>query len=670
MLKHQFQLLLLVTAYIALTVAPSLHISAQEPSRSDSKSAAILASLPSEWLAAWQDPSVEHRPLQIVHGIPAPRSTRDGMEYYRNLGLGGLVCNVDFRDYMESEAHWETLIRGVKSCADLGMIVWLYDEEGYPSGAAGGLVLQENPDFEAMELAYAPHQDDPFIVRPAYEFTHASNNFHAARRYANLIDDRAVACFVSKTHQAYWKRLKPYFGNTIQAAFTDEPSLIAVNIGPLPEDVRQRVRVIDPVDESASPLPRVPWSYDLAERYEQKYGESLLPKRRSLFSGQSAEDRHVRRQFWALIADLISDRFFGSLQRWCHQHKIASSGHSLWEEQILHHVPLEGNGLKCLARMDIPGLDLLNSDPLAVNYSGWLTAGLPASAAMLEGHRRVMTEVSDFSQKLGGQGPVSVEQMQAVAGWQAAWGVTDFNLYYSPTDRPAESHRAYCDYVGRVNSILAQAERQADVLLYYPIYDLWAEYLPVAEKLTVASQSARAQKLVSSFSKLGQQLQRQQVSFTLVDHEYLAQAKTNKAGALTIGSRDYHAILFPADVELPAAAEKVVSTFANKGGIVWRDNAGEFSRDAILHDSPQRATGLEPATQQIALGRFQRAGHAMLLVVNVSTKQYEGKIRTDRHGWWACLDPADGSQRSLKTSDGYLPLSLAANQSVILITQE
>ncbi len=44
-------------------------------------------------------------------------------------------------------------------------------------------------------MAFDKSRPDPFLVRPAYEHTHASNNFHAARRYINLIDDRAVRCY-------------------------------------------------------------------------------------------------------------------------------------------------------------------------------------------------------------------------------------------------------------------------------------------------------------------------------------------------------------------------------------------------------------------------------------------------------------------------------------------
>lgn len=107
-------------------------------------------SLPPSWQARWERPSAPERPLKIVHRIPSGRATPEGMRYYERLGLGGLVTNMPFgRDYLRSEKHWRTLAEAVEACRKLGLIVWLYDEEGYPSGEAGGLVLAEDPSFEA-----------------------------------------------------------------------------------------------------------------------------------------------------------------------------------------------------------------------------------------------------------------------------------------------------------------------------------------------------------------------------------------------------------------------------------------------------------------------------------------------------------------------------------------
>lgn len=666
-----------------------------KPSADPPARAAPEASLPRPWLDAWQAPPLCDRPLQIVHGIrldgrwppgisgmgvmnlrtPGVRGkSREAiaeavMATLRERGLGGIVCNVAFDQYLRCEEHWQTLQAGVEACRRLGMVVWIYDEEGYPSGAAGGLVLANHPQYEAQALAYDPSQAEPFVLRPSYEHTHASNNYHAARRYINLLDDRAVAEFIRLTHEAYRQRLGQYFGSTIQATFTDEPSLLAVNLGQLPEAVRRKVRVVDPPDPKIRPLPSVPWSYDLAEQYRGRYGEDLLPHRKSLFVGDSAEDRRVRRQFWALVADLVADRYFGALQRWCQKHGLASSGHTLWEEAVMHHPALEGNALKVLGLMDIPGLDMLSSDPTAVMHSGWLTAGLPSSAALLHGRRRVMTEVSDFSQKMGGAGPASLEAMQATAGWQAAWGVTDFTLYYGLEDRPAEASRAYGLFVGRLNAILKPARWEPEVLLYYPVYDLWAEYRPVAEPLTLASQSPRAQRLVQSFNRLGQTLQRHQVPFALVDHEQLARATVAPDGRLELAGRRFKAILLPDDAELPTPAADTLAGFEKRGGTLLRDGADKraLSAQEMLHTLQPRYR-LSPPHQAIALGQYSRDGRAVLILVNVGSSAYRGTLIGPAPGTWVTLDPASGKiAQAQATPAAGLPLELAPAATVLLV---
>ena len=556
-----------------------------------------------------------------MHGIPAARASVEGMQYYRDRGLGGIVCNVAFDQYLQSEANWKTLEQGIAACRQLGLVVWLYDEEGYPSGAAGGLVLAKDAQYEAAEMAYDAARDEPFVLRRAYEYTHAANNYHAARRYANLIDDRAARCFVELTHEAYRRRLEPFFGDTIQAMFTDEPSLIAVNLGQIPEPARSRVRVADPLDPNVPSLPSVPWCYDLPDRYRERYGQDLMPQRRSLFVGDTDADRQVRRQFWQLIAELTADRYFGAIQKWCHANRVASSGHTLHEESILHHVPLEGNALKALTRMDIPGLDMLSSDPAAVIHSGWLTAALPSSAAQLNGSRRVMTEISDFSQKMSGGGPASLPDMQAAAAWQAAWGVTEFTLYYGTEDRPAETYRAYGDYVGRLNAILKPARFDRRVLLYYPIYDLWAEYLPMAEPLRLESQSPRARQIVASFMQLGRTLQRSQIPFALTDHEHLAKAQIDGEAACGSGPVNSNPWSFRKASNCRRTSAAVVARFQQSGGFVLRDEAAAPSRSKEgLIEALKPAFRISPASDTIALGCFVRDGRSVLLLVNVGIR--------------------------------------------------
>ncbi len=619
--------------------------------------------MPAEWRSAWNDPPADCRPLQIVHALPLSQANPEAMRKLKDLGLGGIVCNVSFDRYLRHEPHWRTLIDAVRACEQTGLIVWIYDEHGYPSGAAGGLVLENHPRLEALALAHDPAGPEPFVIRPSYEHTHASNNFHAARRYPNLLDGRATRRFIELTHAACLNCLHPFFGTTIRAFFTDEPSMMAVNIGPLPDNVRKNVPVADPLDPNLKPLASVPWARDMAELYKSRFGEDLAAVRKSLFEGAGEADRRVRRSFWSLVSDLLAERYYGQIQQWCAANGVASSGHILWEEMPLHSVPLEGNPLQMLMRMDIPGLDMLTSNPEAAIHTGWLTATLPASAAIFNGGRKVMTEVSDFSEQMAGKGHVSLDEMRAAAAWQAAFGVTEFNLYYNRAARKPRDYRAYCDYVGRLNAVLRNAALQTNVLLYYPVWDLWAEYIPVAEKLTLASQSKRANRIVNSFMSLGRQMTRRRISFALADHNLLANAQMRHR-LLWVKGRAFDTIVLPAAVELPERVAKVAEQLKSHGGTVIQAGPQTPDFDAI---SPAAGT-LSPPSDRIVIGRFTRDGREILLVVNVGAQSYSGKISIQNPESWLAADPATARITKAESDQtGQVPLSLTTLASILLI---
>jgi hypothetical protein len=629
--------------------------------------------LPEAWRAAWQDPPAELRPLPILHGVPPDHATPEALGALKKAGIGGIVCNVAFQDYLKSEANWTTLVRAVESCRQLGLVVWIYDEDGYPSGAAGGRVLEKDRAFEAQVLAFDRNRPDPFFLRPAYEFTHASNNYYASRRCPNLLDAAAMKCFVELTHGEYRRRLGDHLGMTVKAFFTDEPSLMAVHLGSLPEKVRKSVRVADPPDEKAVILPTVPWCADLPELYRKRHGEDLMAVRRGLFEGTSEADRAVRRRFWGLVAELVAERYFGQIQDWCRANKVASSGHTLWEENVLHHVPLYGNLLRSLLRMDIPGLDLLTSDPMAAMGDGWITAGLPASAAVFSGGRRVMTEVSDFSQTMAGKGPASLEMMQAAAAWQAALGVTEFTSYYSTMGRilkeapppGAEVTPPYCRYVGRLNAILREARPEPEVLLYYPIHDLWEEYLPVADRLALENQSPRARQIVKSFLGAGRKLTAAQVSLAVTDHGLLEKAEV-RDGAAWLAGRRFGALVLPAGAELPGPAAELARKLREGGGIVMREGDPERPLDPARLAAASPVGHLDPACGTVIVGRFRREGRRVLAVVNVGTQPYTGRLRVEGESWRAA-DPATGRVEERKVSEGRLELSLPARAAVLLV---
>lgn len=350
------------------------------------------------------------RLVTLMHPDRPTRRTASPTQLVRWLagaGYGGIVTNVAFVDYLRDEESWAYLREGLATARELGMVAWLYDEKGYPSGSAGGLVLEGHPELQAAGLGYhyrdgtgpgelslevpsgelvyavavplADGQPDPtrghevvapdapgrplhhrigggswrlmaFVFQPLFEGTHGTSNFSERRPCINILDPRATAQFVEVTHEAYAARLGEFFGTPVTAFFTDEPSL-------------QTGWVCD----EGMPFSAVPWTESIARDFEARYGYSLLPRLPALFDDAGPETGRIRAEFYALVAEQCAAAYFGTLQEWCRAHGVASTGHLLWEEFLLWHVAFEGSALAALRRFDIPGLDRLSSDPVLLD---------------------------------------------------------------------------------------------------------------------------------------------------------------------------------------------------------------------------------------------------------------------------------------------------------------
>lgn len=104
---------------------------------------------------------VTHLPLKIVHGFPRQpgasyeqtyTSIVEYLKMLQNKGFGGVVANVSFENYLQDPAEWNLFSDIADACEEMGLRLWIYDENGYPSGGAGGVTLAANPEFEATAV--------------------------------------------------------------------------------------------------------------------------------------------------------------------------------------------------------------------------------------------------------------------------------------------------------------------------------------------------------------------------------------------------------------------------------------------------------------------------------------------------------------------------------------
>ncbi|KAG7406400.1 hypothetical protein Forpe1208_v014351 [Fusarium oxysporum f. sp. rapae] len=72
-----------------------------------------------------------------------------GFHIYSRVGLDTPYIYAEFIDYVKA------LVGAAKA---KGLLACLYDEDKWPSGAAGGLVVADNPEYKAVHLLYTKQQ--------------------------------------------------------------------------------------------------------------------------------------------------------------------------------------------------------------------------------------------------------------------------------------------------------------------------------------------------------------------------------------------------------------------------------------------------------------------------------------------------------------------------------
>ena len=560
-------------------------------------------------IVSWEDrfalPPADTRILKIIHNWPDQPGAQDLIiSRVATQGFGGVVCNVSFDQYLESEAKWQAFTRAVKAAKQAGDALWLYDERGYPSGNAGGITLRGHPEWEARGLlaATAESEGGPVVLAlppgrlvlaaafpasggnidlaksvnlgkyirdgrldweaPAgrwrvlaltedrlYEGTHAEGNLHAKMPYLNLLMPEPTARFVDVTYGGYAKHLGNDLGRYFMATFTDEPSLMSLFLKPMPY----------------RPLP---WAENLPREFRKRRGYALeasnLP---ALVLDAGSAGARIRYDFWLTVGELVSENFFGQIQTRCRQLGVPSGGHLLLEESIAGHVGLYGDFFRCIRRLDAPSIDCLTSLPWEVP---WFSARLLSSAAELEGRPLVMSETSDHSQRYRPAGDsrpkrtVTEPEIRGTCNRLNVAGVNCITSYYSFQDLSDEQLRRLNEWVGRCCTALRGGYQVADIAMLYPAESLWAKFIPSRHWTREASAAARIEGL---YGAAGESLFNSRRDFTLVDSRALTEAKV-ESGVLVHGRLRWRVLVLPGADTLPIAAWENLARFVRQGGLV------------------------------------------------------------------------------------------------------
>lgn len=507
---------------------------------------------------------------------------------------GVYECVVHARKGLEVEYLSDTWFNRVgvvlEHAEKIGMKIWLYDENNWPSGFANGKVIEYDSDLcgkcISREKIY-PQIGVPIKVEEIrgtkvigviasfkneefYDITEQRNEWYSETLrwevfvfrqrdisyapaysvipYIDVLNRRAVDKFIELTHVEYKKRFSNYFGTTLKGFFTDEPGLYQNYIS------------------QAKNLDTIPWTPEYRSFFMKKKGYDILLYLGALWEDMGDLSLKTRVDFYEIIAEMYMENYFKPLYQFCEENQLQSIGHVPQEESFKTVVEQSAHFFQTMRYLHVPGIDLIDRTRYRV------TEKLGSSASHLFDRERC------FSESYGCFGwELTLEEMKSWADWQMVQGVNMLipHAFFSSIEGirvmecpPSEFYqnpywkhfKIFADYISRVCFATTQGKPSAPALVYYPITSAWEGYEPSNHK--------KIYGLDDSFIDLSISLLQNQVDFDYVDDFGIIERATFNNSKIIINDSIYKVVIVPQILNMPVETLKFFSRFIENGGIL------------------------------------------------------------------------------------------------------
>ena len=471
-------------------------------------------------------------------------------------GLGGFVFHA--RTGLETEYlsdEWFEMVEAALATAKkLGMLVWIYDENGWPSGFVGGKLLKKESNRAAF-LTYKildEYDENAFAV---YEYTQEGGarwlkekekiqggyytvyiNYSDA--YTDILNPEVTDQFIEETYEKYHQRFASLFGKELVGFFTDEP---------------QYYRYETPISAVTE------------EEFLKEYGYDVREGLLYLFM-QNEKGYSFRVQYYNLMNRLYCENFYKRLMDWCESKGCLLTGHTVEETFLSTQMWGSADAATSYLYEHIPAIDNLEK-----SLTAEISAKLVGSVAAQTGKKIVCTEtfgISGYS--------VTPKQLKLIADKQYVYGVNTMiqHLYnYSlagqgKTDCPpsfgrmmpwVSGYSQFNSYFEKLGYMIANSEEHAPVAVVVPMESLYLDY--------IRSDETEAQNNVDTpFWETLTALRNAGVAYHFVNEKVLEKIGGVNNGTLTVGERAYSAVVLANCRELKSNTLSILKKYAAADG--------------------------------------------------------------------------------------------------------
>ncbi|MBO6280279.1 MAG: hypothetical protein J6M95_01700 [Bacilli bacterium] len=481
-----------------------------------------------------------------------PEELEKQIEWMHENGIGGFFMHARgglTTPYL-GKKWFECVEACLKKAKELNMEAYAYDENGWPSGFAGGKLLEDEYNRD-MYLSYKYGKYDP-SSKVAYDYHGKSLKIvnsgedvlniylHTSTSTADILNEKVVRKFIDLTHEQYKKH--DICGN-LRGFFTDEPQYY----------------------RWGTSFTRV-----LPEYFLSHYGEDVFERIGLLFVDKEGYQDY-RYKYYKSLQDLMLNSWAKQLYDWCEDNGYKLTGHYIEEMGLGKQILCNGGIMPFYEYEQIPGVDHLGR-PSFDNISG----------------RQIGSAMAQLNKRQG------LCEMFACAGWDATplelkriaeyYMVNGVNVichHLLPYSEHGQRKRDYPEHYSKINpwvekgfkdfndhfshisELLVNSKEVVSVGVFHPIRSAYFSYKRELEW----GLDFGCKELDDNFRNISNTLTYNGVQFHYLDEVIMKHHAHVEGDALVIGDYHYKYIVIPkGTLTMDVETKNLFEEYARNGG--------------------------------------------------------------------------------------------------------
>ncbi len=482
----------------------------------------------------------------------------------------------------------------VEQAKEDGTLAWLYDEDRWPSGAAGGLVTCDKDNggkgisihitnekvIEGEILyTYAVKTDNigmlSFRLLDESDKNSAEKYLHVRLDYlppmewfnntppADNINKDTVKRFIETSYEPYRAKFGDEFGKAIPGIFTDEPNIAS--------------STSDYGDDAV----RLAYTYEFEEFFKEKRGYEFTDIIPALFM-EHPLSRKAKHDWFRTIAEMFAENFSKQIYNWCDENNLLFTGHWLAENRMGSYILLSGSVLLNYMYQHIPGIDMLRDQTVE-----FMTIKGCTSVANQLGRKRTLSETYGVSGwQFSFEGQKWIGDYQYIQGinlrcqhltWYSMKGCRkrDYPPVFNYQTPWWKYNNIVEDYFARIGALTSKGNPIINTLVIHPVATAWinADIKPGDRRLNrMQEQTDSLGYLLNDYTK---DLMSNHISFDYGDEDIMARIGGSGYGKITVGDMEYDSVVIPPGTEtLYKSTVELLESFMNSGGRVIDQSGG------------------------------------------------------------------------------------------------